>query len=315
MTGVEGRGGVPWPGAWAALYRRGIMAMLPAALVLCLMGLFGVLLILGGSHLAAVVTLGCVLWFLPMFIVGLVVKVRSKRSGWPRLRLLRLQAGNDAVLMHYHEGMKVSYLWLCFAGGVLFISMPIVAAFVPYDGSYGSARFHSLAPVFPIGALYAVAFLASRVVRKRGELGLGLSPTGVYHWSWFGCCFYAWEWIREIKATDQKRLALMVELIVVEPDGAGRDPEENFVARWDWFRAQRQSLPVQYFAVNPAVPYYALGFYRRHPELRHELGTQEGVDRIRRGDLPDVIEEVREYGRFRAPSVPAERRQQNSSSG
>src|SRR5690606_41296479 len=64
MTGVEGRGGVPWPGAWAALYRRGIMAMLPAALVLCLMGLFGVLLILGGSHLAAVVTLGCVLWFL-----------------------------------------------------------------------------------------------------------------------------------------------------------------------------------------------------------------------------------------------------------
>lgn len=49
-------------------------------------------------------------------------------------------------------------------------------------------------------------------------------------------------------------------------------------------------------AVNPALPYYALHFYHRHLELRHELGTEASLRRMRQADFPDIHEEFRKYG-------------------
>jgi hypothetical protein len=48
------------------------------------------------------------------------------------------------------------------------------------------------------------------------------------------------------------------------------------------------------------VVYLAVVFYLRHPELRHELATMEGVQRIQRLDFAEVVDELETTGTLRA---------------
>lgn len=70
-----------------------------------------------------------------------------------------------------------------------------------------------------------------------------------------------------------------------EPIQRPVNPEESWLGRTDFFRRRRTRIEVGYLAVNPALAFYALRFYHRHPELRSELGTQAGLERLRSGDL------------------------------
>ncbi len=49
-------------------------------------------------------------------------------------------------------------------------------------------------------------------------------------------------------------------------------------------------LPGRGLAVRPLLLYYAVRYYHEHPEARAELGGEEGVQRIRRGELHDVAD-------------------------
>ncbi|MEQ7125511.1 hypothetical protein ABN034_13440 [Actinopolymorpha sp. B11F2] len=158
----------------------------------------------------------------------------------------------------------------------------------------------------PIAAMVALAYVFSGVFRKRRQLGVGLSKSGVYHWSWFGCCFYKWEWIFEARAVAQGygTGGLNIVLDVHEPAGRPANDEENWIADLDFFRKKRRVLTAGYLAVNPVLPYLALNFYLRHPEFRKELGTELASDRMKRLDFPDVISEVRRFGAVRPVDSP-----------
>ncbi|MGH9199465.1 MAG: hypothetical protein ACRD1T_27510, partial [Acidimicrobiia bacterium] len=155
----------------------------------------------------------------------------------------------------------------------------VMAHAIPPNGSWIDLRFRSLAPLGSIMALYFIAFLGSRIVRTRSELGIGMSQDGIYHWSWFGCCFIPWSAVERIEAVSVKVPRICV---VLRGDlHRSGDPEEGFISQLRLFRRNKNLIDPMFLAVNPAVSYDGLRFYHRHPELRVELGREASVERIR----------------------------------
>lgn len=75
------------------------------------------------------------------------------------------------------------------------------------------------------------------------------------------------------------------------------NPEEISGDKPSWFARRRNEwfgvhvlLPSRGLAVRPLLLYYAVRYYHEHPEARAELGGEEGVQRIRRGELHDVAD-------------------------
>ncbi len=178
-----------------------------------------------------------------------------------------------------------------------FLAFPLLMNHVPESGTWRDARQRASAPFMPIAGVAMLGWSMARVVRKRGELGVGLSPDGVYHWAWLGCCFYSWDWIRGVYPTG--RHAPLVELDVAEPSVRPDNAEENWVAQLDSHRRKSTKLMTHHLAVNPGAAYIALVFYHRHPELRHELASDAGVTRIQKMDFPELIKEIEDHGALR----------------
>ena len=166
-------------------------------------------------------------------------------------------------------------------------------------------RLDLLLPVLPAVGTVILAQAISALLAMRSFLGVGLSPEGVFHGSWGGCSFYSWDDIRRVEPGVQGGPGVRLWLPgKFEP---AVHPGESFLGKWNWFRRKKNSwLPLGTLAVHPVVVYEALSFYRRHPELRHELGTEAGLERARRANYPDVIEELAKTGE-KAP-VPVSRR-------
>ncbi|MEQ7126941.1 hypothetical protein ABN034_20695 [Actinopolymorpha sp. B11F2] len=59
----------------------------------------------------------------------------------------------------------------------------------------------------------------------------------------------------------------------------------NWAGRLNVFRRANSRILAGYLATDPARAYYMLRYYHQHPELRHELGSQAGVDRISSGTV------------------------------
>jgi hypothetical protein len=114
-------------------------------------------------------------------------------------------------------------------------------------------------------------------------LGVGLSSVGVYRWSWFSCSFFSWNEIQRILVHEGREL--VVQVIAQESRQRPANPEEDWVGRLSVFRRANGRILAGYLSVDPATAYYMLHHYLQHPELRHELGTQAGVERISTGDL------------------------------
>lgn len=156
------------------------------------------------------------------------------------------------------------------------------------------------APIMPIFCLYFLAYLMSPIIRRRKRLGLGLAPDGIYHWTWFGCCFYRWEWVTGIRPVG--KFGYVVKLAPwTEPDERSENAEENFAGRSRWYR-RRVGIRIVVGGLNchPALAYYALHYYSRHPEHREELGTGIATKRMRQVDFGDVSNEIATYGDVRA---------------
>jgi hypothetical protein len=212
-----------------------------------------------------------------------VVHLAGRRRNADRAAQLMVNY-QTVVFLPFSRAAKVSYLFLSVVGLTALWSWPVLAWLIPPDGSRSDSRLRLFAFVAPIFGLYFLGVLCSRLVRKRKEMGLGLGPDGIYYWTWFGCCFVAWDWIARINVAS--RTGPGAQLIAGEPLELPPNPEENWVARhFDRFRRKKHLINLGYLAVNPAIAYHALRFYHAHPEHRAELSTNAAVERIRQGNL------------------------------
>ena len=222
--------------------------------------------------------------FLVALVLIYIVNVASRRRNADGTRHSTAN-GSVAIFFPLAQTTKYVYVMLSVFGLVTLEMWPVLAWLIPPDGSRADSRFRFLAPVAPFFGLYFLGILGSRLVRKRKEMGLGLSPDGIYYWTWFGCCFVAWDWIARINLAS--RTGPGAQLIAGEPLELPPNPEENWIARHiNRFREKKHLINLGFLAVNPAVAFHALRFYHAHPERRSELCTDAAIQRIKQGDLP-----------------------------
>jgi len=290
---------IVWPQVWESLVRkrrRAAVTIIPALVVLLVA--CGVFLIRIDEAPTGYLAFACLPLLLAGGFYGHATAVNCRDLETSLVSLDHISGPEpDAVTLAQSSRATVAYRLMVVAG-VLAVAFLMFLAddITPYGAP--AILVVKLAPLMPLLVVVPVATLFSRVVRKRKQLGLGLSPRGVYTWTWFGCCFFDWEWIADVRAIERRQL--LIELDVHEPLQRPLNPEENWIGQVDLFRRRRTKIQAGFLAVNPAAAFYALCFYHRHPELRHELGTQAGVDRIRGLDFPDVYDEVRRYGDVKA---------------
>lgn len=201
----------------------------------------------------------------------------SPHGGANKFRSMATLDGDQVTFIgNNSKAQQISLILNTTASAILILTPFLAEASKDQERSFAVSKF---APVLPVFALFFLAPLASRLVRKRAELGLGMSPRGVYYWTWFGCCFFEWESIGGVHPTSRRSLA--VELIVSEvTEMRPVVPEENWVGRLPSFRRRRERIHVGVLDADPLVVYRALQFFQAHPEHRGELGTDDAVRRI-----------------------------------
>lgn len=289
---------VPWPTTWSRFRNRGGL-ILTILIVYTLVPAFLILVLFANGNPSAALIL------LQFAAVTLLVGVGAYSStglcsnrGTYEFRRARLR--NDAFGIALPALKSIPFILLGFYAllAVLLFSFPWLIEHSQLTNSWRSALLRSWAPFAPIFGVFATIWSLGSVVRKRWNLGIALSPEGVYHFAWFGTCFYRWEWIRAIRPIAPS--SPQVVLDVIEPDSHPADPEENWVAQLHSYRRKSTRLSVNQLAVNPGVAYIALVFYHRHPECRHELATNEGVSRIQKMNFPELIKELERTGTLRS---------------
>lgn len=214
------------------------------------------------------------------------------------VELTQLLSGAHAVAVWNLRIASIARSLSFFFLAVTLISFPLLFDFSSASENWWSYRARAFGRVSPFFGVLLLTWTIGRLIRKRRALGVGLSPDGLYYWSQLGCCFYAWDWIREV----HPRIAgsPYLDLTVVERKDRGRDPEENFLGRLAWFRKRNHQIELHPLRVNPGVVYLTVVFYLRHPELRHELSTMDGVRRIQNLDFGDLVHELETTGTLRA---------------
>ena len=113
---------------------------------------------------------------------------------------------------------------------------------------------------------------------------IALTPSGVGATS-PAKSYVPWEAIASVGAI---RVAAepVIALRLSAPDQAELSPVGRILMRANRSFGGDLIYSVRTLAVDPALLYFALGFYLTHPRSRHELGTQASVMRIEAGELP-----------------------------
>lgn len=291
---------VPRPTSWIQGYRQG-KRLVPALVVIYAILLSGIVTSYRDQNYYSSLLFALIAGVFTFW--GLLV-YSATRLCWQRgsstVHLSRLRGGELAAtignrrLFVILESLAYAYL------GVTLVSFPFVMAMIPSSGTRTDARLRLLALAMPVFGVVALCWASGWLIRRRGELSVGLSPEGLYHWSRFGCCFYAWEQIRNVLPVALAYPTL--DLVVVDPKKRKSKPEENFLAAWPIFRRYSRRIGLQYLNVNPCVVYLAIVFYLRHPELRHELASSDGVRRIQKLEFAEVLDELEATGTLRVAS-------------
>ena len=288
---------VPWPKIWMRLQNRG-------SLILTVLAIYcsgGALLGLGGLA-SGHPGLGTVVLLVAgsvgvLGMAGYLTAGTCARRGTGAVSSIRLRSVGDATYFATPRTASIvattGYVFLA----VTMLLYPWLVASMPVSGSWQDARMRSVAPMVGIAGAVLLGWVLGRVVAKRRELGVGLSPEGVYHWAWHGCCFYAWDWVVGIQPF--LRGGALVRLDVVEPNVRSGNAEENWMAQSRSYRRKCTKLAASALTVNPGAAYIALVFYHRHPELRDELGGEKAVTRIQKMDFPDLVRELETTGLLR----------------
>jgi hypothetical protein len=108
-----------------------------------------------------------------------------------------------------------------------------------------------------------------------------LSPAGVYHRGLTSTHFVPWHAIVAVSAR-----WIGTPIIAVRAMPSPDTRVRRYMGRFG--SGEVQFLPIMiirtaWLATDPATVYHALSFYGSHPDLRTELGTPDGLDRISNG--------------------------------
>ncbi|WP_405491016.1 hypothetical protein [Nocardia sp. NBC_00511] len=125
----------------------------------------------------------------------------------------------------------------------------------------------------------------SRVPRR-----LVMSENGIHQNNGSLDQYVPWSAIAAIVPTEadptQGRSRRRIPMVLIEPNTAS---DITVLWRFRWFRQHTFldviSVQPTAYPVNGGLLYYTLRFYWQHPELRHELGSDAAIERMRRGDV------------------------------
>lgn len=294
---------IPWPTEWRHIRRTKIVLIGAAAMLIFILApltIYAYTMHDVGRLL--VISLFSISLSLAGVVAYLTTGTCSNRTS-SAAQLVRLLDGTFATTMRDLRTASVLSSVMLLLFSCAFITLPALMELYTGMSTRQEARLRTLSLVSPLPGVLLLAWVFSRMMRKRALLGVGLSPAGIYHWSDFGCCFYAWDWIAGVQPASLG--VPRIELTVVEPEDRGRDPEENFLGQLQWFRRRNRRIEVHHLRVNPGAVYLAVVFYLRHPEHSHELSTMDGVRRIQNLDFGNLVHELETTGTLRATAEPA----------
>lgn len=97
-----------------------------------------------------------------------------------------------------------------------------------------------------------------RTVSVSWDIVAGIDPEHVLEYEWPG-------------GSPHQGLNVRVRLQRFRVAGSGKDPEDDIL------------VPAGQLSAAPALTFWVLDHYFRHPAQRHELGTEAAIERIRRG--------------------------------
>jgi hypothetical protein len=284
---------VPWPTIWSRFRNRGLPILLACSTSVVLIVLAALWLTSGNPYALPLLLFGGAICIL--VTANYITTGTSARRGVDAVVRVRLRTGGQsAVLLPTLRAATMLMAIGLFLMSVPMVFFPWVMDRIPVSGSWRDSQLRAWEPLMVVGGLALLGWLMCRLFRKRPELGIGLSPEGVYHWSWMGACFYPWDHIVSVRPRAYR--APLVELGVREPNDRSANAEENWVSKFHAYRRKLTQLLVNALAVNPGAAYIALVFYHRHPELRHELAGDEAVTRIQKLDFPELITELEKTG-------------------
>ena len=161
-------------------------------------------------------------------------------------------------------------------------------------GVHAAARLSEGAPVN--GALFGIlagtllvacgAFVVE-ILRKHIVRGVFiLTPDGIVHHSWASDLNCPWDAVRSVQAVALPAAAIRVVTTAIAGE-TGRALVERTPMLRSLEARYRPDLIVgaPFLSIDAALVLETMRFYAANPLLRHELGTQAAIDRVRRGDV------------------------------
>jgi hypothetical protein len=161
-------------------------------------------------------------------------------------------------------------------------------------GVHAAVRFSEGAPVS--GAFFGILAgtllvvfggYVVEILRKRIVLGvIVLTPDGILHHSWASDLNCSWDAVRSVRPDALPAATIRVG-IAMSTGEAGRSLVERTPMLRSLEAKYRPDLIVgaPFLAIDAVLALETMRFYAANPLLRHELGTQAAIDRVRRGDV------------------------------
>lgn len=114
---------------------------------------------------------------------------------------------------------------------------------------------------------------------------LFLTPTGILHRSWGFTSFFPWDSLVSVTPVDPTKKLIYAGVKNNASPAFAR--HATMLSKGELAFRPHMGLFTTNLAVDPALTYHAVRYYFENPDKRAELGTQDGVRRLRDGDLLD----------------------------
>jgi hypothetical protein len=270
---------LPWPAAWPSRASRWML------LNLIFIGMIAVGL--GGISVAALyagdqgpgLLFGGGAVMCVLVVAGVAPLHRIRRRWRPRVVTIHTTGSGE-------RGVRIPYSawWFGWLVTLIAITGGLFAAVVLWvllASGLEEAR-NVIGVMLGLAAVPYCGWFLLDVVRGRvARGGVVLTPNGIHHRYLMLDEFLAWDSVMSVAARHERGPTIEVS----EAPGKVR----RRITSWVALRRLPPSGPVKLYgrllAVDPAVAYHAVGYYRSRPDVRRELATDAGLRRIRTGNL------------------------------
>ncbi|SDP56195.1 hypothetical protein SAMN04487905_105218 [Actinopolyspora xinjiangensis] len=277
---------LPWPDEWPTPDGLKDRARATAFAVLGVGSAIAAVIALSANPPDArgVIMAACAPLLLGFAGIAVLTRVRVRDRGIASVHLARIgDPASEAVVIPYSRGLTSTYVVMTASMLALFGFFATISLLIITDDGSGDGSMILLFVASGTATLYLLLLVveALRGALSRGVLAL--APTGVYHRSWAFTSFFSWESV--ISVTAGTTGGQLITAAVYD------NSTPYFHRRSRMWRQPELSLAPHLgvqgvnLSVDPALAYHALHYYQRHPEMRAELGSQAGVDRIRSANL------------------------------